>query len=155
MTTIAYSAGVMAADTQVTAGNRKFRTHKVRRMADGGLIGGAGHLTNILRVQRWAEEGFSGELPELKDGEDDEGEFECLVVMGDGSAYLLDSELELMPIHDEFIALGSGGNYAMGAMACGMSPLEAVRIAARFDAATSEPVESWKVEPAKKPRKRK
>ena len=150
MTTIAYSAGTMAADTQVSAGGRKLRTHKVKRLKCGGLIGSSGKLADILKVQRWAEAGF----PEAKKPEFEEGEFECLIVTGAGDVFLLDGDMELMPFTDECIAVGSGGPYAVAAMACGKSPEEAVALAARFDENTSEPVEVFRVEPQEAPRGR-
>lgn len=149
MTTIAYRDGVMASDTQVSAGGRKFRTHKVKPLKDGGLIGSSGKLADILKIQRWAEAGFPDEgKPDFGD----EGEFECLIVTGAGEIYLLDEEMELMPFFDPFIAVGSGGAYAMAAMECGKSPEDAVRVAAKYDANTSEPVETFRVEPKEAPR---
>lgn len=146
MTTIAWDAasGVMAADTQCTAGNRKFRTSKVKRLKCGGLIGGSGSVAHMLKVQRWAEGGFNPDA--LPDFGDDGGDFEALIVKGDGSVFLLDEEMELMPFTDAFIAVGSGGPYAVAAMACGKSPADAVEIAGRFDAATSGPVETFRLE---------
>jgi ATP-dependent protease HslVU (ClpYQ) peptidase subunit len=151
MTTIAYSGGCMAADTQVSAGGRKFRTHKVKRLKCGGLIGSSGKLADILKIQRWAEAGFpEADKPDFGD----EGEFECLIVTGAGDVYLLDEDMELMPFMDAFIAVGSGGPYAMAAMECGRNPAEAVAVAAKFDANTSEPVEVFRVEPKEAPRGR-
>lgn len=157
MTTAAWSAkeGVLAVDTQVTSGNRKFRTHKVHRLPCGGLIAGTGNLVHILKVARWVQSGYGEKSrPDFGDGD---GEFECLIVQGDGSVHLLDEELEPMNVTDEFIAIGSGGPYAVAAMACGKSAADAVRVAAMFDAATSEPVETYRLEtvPVKKVRKRK
>lgn len=144
MTTAAWNAkeGVLAVDTQVTSGNRKFRTHKVATLPCGGLIAGTGNLAHILKAQRWAQEGLS---EDAKPDFGDEPEMECLIIKGDGSVWLLDDELEPMPVTDEFIAVGSGGPYAMGAMACGKSAADAVRVAAMFDAATSEPVETYRL----------
>lgn len=151
MTTAAWNAaeGVLAVDTQVTSGNRKFRAHKVGRLPCGGLIAGSGNLAHMLKVQRWAQAGLGeDEKPEF--GESD-GEFECLIVKGDGTVWLLDDEMEPMPITDDFVAIGSGGPYAVAAMACGKSAADAVRVAARFDAATSEPVEEYRIEPPVEP----
>jgi ATP-dependent protease HslVU (ClpYQ) peptidase subunit len=148
MTTAAWSAkeGVLAVDTQVTSGNRKFRTHKVARLPCGGLIAGTGNLVHILKVTRWVQAGYAESAkPEFGDDEDG-GQFECLIIQGDGQVVLLDDDMEPMPVTDEFIAIGSGGNYAMGAMACGKTAVEAVKIAAQFDAATSEPVEAYFLE---------
>jgi len=147
MTTAAWSAreGVLAVDTQVTSGNRKFRAHKVARLGCGGLIAGSGNLADILKVQRWVQAEYSDDSrPDFGEGED--GEFECLIVKGDGTIWLLDDDLEPLQVTDEFIAVGSGGPYAVAAMACGKSATEAVEIAAMFDAATSEPVVAWRLE---------
>ncbi|GAA5075567.1 hypothetical protein [Lysobacter panacisoli] len=153
MTTIAWDSryGEMASDTQVTSGNRKLRGHKVLRLPCGGLMGSSGNWAQIVKVQRWAEKGFP---PDDKPEFDDDAEFECLIVKGDGSIFLLDDDLELMPFHDEFIAVGSGGTLAVAAMECGKSPADAVRVAAKFDAATSEPVETFALEPKKAKAKR-
>lgn len=151
MTTAAWDAksGVLAVDTQVTSSNRVFRAHKVARLTDGGLIAGTGNLAHILKVQRWAQVDFSDDAKPDFDGE---GEFECLIVKGDGSVYLVDDDLELMHVFDDFIAIGSGGPYAVAALACGKSAEDAVKVAARFDAATSEPVEVYRLEPEKAPK---
>jgi ATP-dependent protease HslVU (ClpYQ) peptidase subunit len=147
VTTAAWSAkeGVLATDTQVTSGNRKFRTHKVARLPCGGLIAGTGNLVHILKVTRWVQAGYD-EAAKPDFGDDEEGQFECLIIQGDGQVVLLDDDMEPMPVTDEFIAIGSGGCYAMGALACGKTAVEAVKIAAQFDAATSEPVEAYFLE---------
>ena len=156
MTTAAWHSkeGVLAVDTQVTSANRKFRAHKVARLTDGGLIAGTGNLAHILKVHRWVQAGMTeGGRPEFEG----EGEFECLIVKGDGSVWLLDDEMEPMEVTDEFIAVGSGGPYAVAAMACGKTAAESVQIAARFDAATSEPVETYRLitpEPKRAPKRK-
>jgi len=145
MTTIAYDRATrtMAADTQCSAGARKLRTHKVRRLKDGGLIGSCGSMVDILKIHRWAEAGFPEKgRPDLGDDAD----FESLIVNGDGGVFLLDEALEPMEFSDEFLAIGSGGPYATAAMACGKTVTEAVELAARFDPATSAPVELFHVE---------
>ncbi len=43
---------------------------------------------------------------------------------------------------DDFYAIGSGAKVALGAMACGKSAIEAVRIAARFDPYTGGRINS-------------
>ena len=158
MTTAAWSAkeGVLAVDTQITSGNRKFRTHKVHRLPCGGMLAGTGNLTHILKVARWVQAGYAE--ADRPDFGDEGGEFECLIVAGDGKVYLLDDDMEPMEVTDAFIAIGSGGPYATAALHCGKSAVEAVKVAAHYDAATSEPVEAYFLEeaaPAKKSRKRK
>lgn len=145
MTTIAYSraAGEVAADTQCTNGTRKMRTHKVHRIKGGALFAGAGTLTHILKVQRWAEGGFKPD--DLPDFGEESPDFEVLIVFADGSARVLDEGMELLPFTDDYIALGTGSSYALAAMHCGKSPAEAVEVAAVYDCATSGPVEVFKI----------
>lgn len=145
MTTIAYSraAGQVAADTQCTNGTRKMRTHKVHRLKDGSLFAGAGNLVHITKVHRWAMAGFAED--ERPDFGDEDGEFEALIVLPDGTARVLDEGMEMLPFTDDFIAMGSGSSYALAAMYCGKSPAEAVEVAAVYDCATSGPVEVFSV----------
>ena len=139
MTTIAYRDGVMAADSQASSGARKFRVKKITRVPGGGLLGITGGMPELLKIQKWAGAGFPpDDKPELSD----DAEVECLLVYADGTAALFDASLEVMPVQDKFIAIGSGGPYAVAAMACGLGPAEAVQIAARFDPYTSAPVKS-------------
>lgn len=154
MTTIAYSAATqtMAADSQVTSGNRKFRTTKLFRLKDGGIAGGAGDFAVLLKVIRWAEAGFNLKAkPDLPDSA--EGSFEILCVRGDGSMFSLDETMEPMPLTDAFLAMGSGSNYAVAAMHCGKTPLEAVEVAAQFDPGTSGPFHEMVLERPKRTRK--
>ena len=144
MTTIAYSAATrtMAADSQASSANRKFRVKKITRIPGGGLLGITGGMPELLKIQKWASAGFPpDEKPEMAD----DAEVECLLVHADGTINLFDSSLELMAVQDKFIAIGSGGPYAVAAMACGLGPAEAVQIAARFDPYTSAPVKTEKL----------
>lgn len=72
----------------------------------------------------------------------------------DGGSYLLVSKSKVLCLEaDKMIpyavgkvfAIGSGSRYAMAAMACGKTPAEAVKIAAKFDPFTGGPVRTLKV----------
>lgn len=56
-----------------------------------------------------------------------------IILIRDGVIYGMDHTLVLIPIDEPFRAIGSGGDYAMGPMACGKTPMEAVAVAARFE----------------------
>lgn len=142
----------MASDMQCTSGNRKFTVCKVRRTKSGSLVGGAGNLAHILKVLRWVEAGMKGDRPDFGEGE---GEFECLIVDSDRGLWLLDEELELMKVEDGFLAIGSGGAYAVAAMECGRTAEEAVEVAAKFDPATGGPIQVWRLEAPKAKRLKK
>ena len=136
MTTIAYKSGVLVADSQVSAGDRIFRTVKILAFPDGTLFGGAGGLADVLKVRDWAKSGFKGDPPETSE----KASFECLHVRTDGSMWLIDDDLTPMCFTGDFIALGTGSPYAMAAMHLGKGPHEAVEVAAHFDPATSLPL---------------
>lgn len=149
MTTIAYSNGVLVADSQVTSADRIFRTVKILTLPDGSLFGGAGGLADILKVRAWASKGYRGDPPEVSD----KASFECLHIRADGKLWLVDDDLTPMEFIGDYIALGTGSPYAMAAMYLGKSPQEAVQVAAQFDPATSLPIHELKlsIKRAKKP----
>lgn len=136
MTTIAYRSGTLCADSQVTSGDRIYRTTKIVRLPDGGLFGGAGGLADILKVRKWVESNLRKEPPELSD----KANFECLWVKPDGSMWLIDDDLEPMQFTGDYIALGTGSPYALAAMYLGKEPAEAIEISAHFDPSTSLPI---------------
>lgn len=144
MTTIAYRAGILAADTQGTRGNSRIRVRKIQRLDDGSLFAGAGAFPAIVKVHKWANAGMPDDkLPKLALGDD--GEVECLIVRPDGTIVLVDEALTPETLVQEFVAIGTGCEYALGAMACGRTAARAVKIAARFDTNTSEPIETMQL----------
>lgn len=141
MTCIAYRFGIIAADTQLTCGDwSKGRVHKLRPMPGGGVYACAGESGATLRMQRWIDRGMPKRgRPRIKD----EIEIDVLMVRPDGSVWMLDDSLVFEPRADEFIAIGSGAQYALGAMKrdkrC--SARSAIVVAAEFDSNTSAPVD--------------
>ena len=136
MTTIAYKDGILVADTQLTSADRKYRCEKLHRLPTGDLFAGAGGLSDVLKLRRWVAEGCPDETPDFSDKAD----VECLLVKTDGTAWLVDQECEPMRVIDQAVSIGSGSQYAMAAMECGLSAEDAIGIAAKFDPATSLPV---------------
>lgn len=134
MTTIAAKSGVVAADSQLTGGSgRKARVKKLVRLTDGSVFGGAGTYHAVLKLRAWAESGFEGKRPT------NTKEAECLLVRPNGEVWSLDSQGDAYQVFGDFHAIGSGGDYALGAMAMGADPLQAIKVAADFDAMTSGP----------------
>jgi ATP-dependent protease HslVU (ClpYQ) peptidase subunit len=95
-----------------------------------------------LKVRQWIADGFPPDKPEFSDKVD----FECLLIKSDGAAFLIDPECELMPVIDTAISIGTGSQYAMAAMECGLSAEQAVGVAAKFDPSTSLPVTTIKLQ---------
>jgi 20S proteasome alpha/beta subunit len=133
MTTIAYKDGVVAYDSLVTVGRRKHtEAAKVFRW-NHALVGmcGSDCPTNDV-VKHWLKSLLAE--PKVKGLKN--SDFELLIIPADGSLRLLYSDGRGLFLNRLFYAIGSGSDYAMGAMAHGASAEEAVRIAAAFDAYT-------------------
>jgi ATP-dependent protease HslVU (ClpYQ) peptidase subunit len=144
VTTIAVRNRIMAADTQGTRSGSRIRIKKIRKLSDGSLFAGAGASGAIVKLQRWVEAGCPEDKPPKLGLADDE-EVECIVLRSDGTLVLIDETLAPETLDQDFIAIGTGCEYALGAMACGRSAAQAVKIAARFDTNTSEPVEAMEL----------
>lgn len=127
MTTIAWSkkSGRIAADRQSSYhGNQ---ATKLYELPDGSIVGTSGAHDQSLRAVAWLRD-ESKERPSLP------AEYGSLMrAYPDGRAVYYHAALEAMPISFEFWAIGSGADYAMGAMARGATPEEAVEIASRYD----------------------
>lgn len=140
MTTIAYRAGCFAADTQCTNGDGSMlRVRKLTRLEDGSVFAGAGDYFAVLALKEWAATGFEGKRPTKT------AEAECLLLKADRTLWVLGSGGKPFEIVDEFTAIGSGSNYAIGAMAFGATALQAVKIAAKHCVATSGPFDVMRV----------
>ena len=61
---------------------------------------------------------------------------------GAKNLFVLNSELYPIPIDTDFFSVGSGSDYAMGAMAMGASAADAIRVASQFDCHTNDKVEA-------------
>jgi ATP-dependent HslUV protease subunit HslV len=134
MTTVAYRDGIMVSDTQCTGSSYgKTRVRKIIRLSDGSLFAGAGDYLAILALREWAEAGFEGKRPAKT------GDSQCLLVRPDRTVLHMGGNGKPYEILDEFSAIGSGCDYALGAMAAGKSAQEAVEIAAAYDSMTSGP----------------
>ena len=57
MTVIAYKAGVMAADTMLSAYNSQHRAQKIVRLPDGGVAGGCGQWNRAWAGLKYLADG--------------------------------------------------------------------------------------------------
>jgi len=134
ITTIAWDGKTLAADTLAqTSVNLKAR--KLHRLSNGAMFGAAGSCQEIAAVLAWLN---GGEKPSDLDV------FEGLIIEKHG-AERLGERLMRLPVFEAFWSIGSGSHFAIAAMACGKSAVEAVRLAARFDPYTGGRVESMKL----------
>jgi ATP-dependent protease HslVU (ClpYQ) peptidase subunit len=127
MTTIATDGQTMAGDSLTTAGGQVVfdRSVKVRRMKDGTVIGCSGNVTEITAFVRYMEH-KNGDRPSVSE------EFDALILHPSGKIEWMNNKFEpvqyLAPM-----AIGSGGDLAIGAMMAGASPKRAVAIACERD----------------------
>lgn len=100
----------------------------------------AGDAWLRIPLERWVRMGCpEDEVP--ADLLEHETDFNCLIVEDDGSVFCF-AKGYLMPVPGEYIAIGSGASFALGAMAMGATAEEAVRASARHDKNTGGVVTS-------------
>lgn len=129
MTTIATDGESMAGDGMAvdhceTIVNMNRR--KVFKLADGRIIGGAGNSFDVAAWREWLEGGKAGDCPIQSE------QFGGLILNRDGAVLWVDykgRETEVPPPS----AIGSGQDFAIGAMEAGAAPDIAVAIAAKRD----------------------
>lgn len=143
MTTVAWDGVTLAADRQVTFGNSAdCETTKIARGPDGSLIGIVGRLQIGAALLRWFAAGRKDERPALGDGDDG---VQAIIINADGTLELHD-RAGWAEITAPKYALGSGCEYAFGAMAMGADAVRAVYIAALYDTKTSNVTDALKLE---------
>lgn len=135
MSVICFRDGVLAADSRAYGGHgcpSPGVKSKLHRLDDGSRVGVvSAKLGHPEKFVAWLRAGgdpaeWVGDLPDLR----------AIVVRPDGAVHLYDDNIWASgPIGPaDFFALGSGTEYALGAMHMGASAAEAVEAAIRFDA---------------------
>lgn len=142
MSTIALRDGIFAADTRAFSGSPRFIGHKSKifQLKDGTTIGTSTNQPGFAeKFAEWFADGADSnpaEIPIVG-----EGGFEALVVTAEGDVlFFNDGFYPSGPLDAEFFAIGSGAEYALGAMERGATAEEAVVVAAKYDAWTDAPV---------------
>lgn len=146
MTTIAYRDGTLAADTRAVSGDHRPMGHqqKIFRTNDGGMVGVAtAHPGLTEEIALWlAADKHSDREPQIGDRN-----FEMLEVTPDGLVlYYCNNFTPAGPLTGAYFAIGSGAEYAIGAMAMGATAEEGVIIAAANDPYTRAPIQKLSIE---------
>jgi ATP-dependent HslUV protease subunit HslV len=132
MTTIAYRDGMLAADTLITCGDSRdgFAAKIVK--VDGMLCGASGSAIHGQAFVAWLKKGREGDCPLLGLGEKDRTN--GIMVSPDGKLRMWsDTGFWDFEPHGGYYAIGSGCEYATGAMAMGATAEQAVRVAIKHD----------------------
>jgi len=139
MTTIAWDGKHLAADRQVTWHNQKLgeTTKAVKRKKDGALCATSGSTPMGEAFKKWFLAGEKGKPPLMKI----DGEIVSAVIIYPGPTLVHHSDVGRCVVETDLFAMGSGEDYALGAMAAGKTAAEAVVIASRFNVNTNSNVD--------------
>lgn len=146
MTTIVATSAAIYSDSNVTAGNAVFRAQKIY-LIRGRLVGCAGDqpmidyfLDSFRRgVKRVRMTAAAKELIPV-----DDRDFEALIVDAQG-IWHMDSNFSTDLLQEPFMAVGTGGDAARGALMAGATPEQAVEIACQIDSGSRGPVQMLKL----------
>ena len=127
MTTIAYKNGIIACDKQGTWYNQASKAPFKAIVTEDVVYLITGVLATGLRFIEYLQGGQEGKPPKIKDTTIYEFD------RNTGKLNVWESRHISFPIVDKIWADGSGGQFAIGAMAMGATPEQAVRIAIKYD----------------------
>lgn len=153
MTTIAYRDGVMAADTQMTSSESTRMGHctKVWKIK-GYLVGFAGTQRLVREAKDFLENNLkSGEplprIPFFAQEEKDQSTNGVwgFVVCPQRGIFRYEERGLPWEVEADYIAVGSGSDYARAAMYCGKDAIDAVAVAMHFDCGTGGEIRSVKL----------
>lgn len=138
MTTIVTDGLRMLADGRCTAGGQILTDNdkKLCRLSSGAVAGIAGTAAHVPAVLNWLED-RTQPRPQIEDP------MEILLISKKGTFYL-DGALTEVRVPDMF-AIGSGGCYAIGALAAGSSLKQALSIGIQNDAYSGGSMTSMKL----------
>lgn len=144
MTTIAYRAGSLAADSLVTTSTHRdgFATKIVKR--GHVLFAAAGLYSLALGFLDWARVGMPADrAPQMWVGTDPNDDAQGFIFLPDGPVIVYGrrgwSRKRLLD-YAPYYAIGSGADYAYGAMAMGATAEEAVASALIFETCSGGPI---------------
>lgn len=139
MTTIVYrklpNGYELAADGRIVRGDEIVSDNAIKIFKwKHGWFAGAGKTENIEAARQWLNQGQDeAGKPKLKS-------FNSIVIEDDDEGsycpYMMDENLVMLPIEDDYYATGVGWVPALAALMCGKTAKEAVQIASKISACT-------------------
>lgn len=165
MTTVAFKDSWMASDSKCTDEFGAFfsRVPKIYRLSNGALLGAAGDA-DIRDVLAILDKATHKKLPSRRELADTHTECSAILAFPSGHVFAVEIgptvigdvdfewQAEVVECLERWIAVGSGAQFAMGAMAAGKSAADAVHVACRFDSFSQAPVKSVAVKPEMSPK---
>lgn len=136
MTTIAWDGRTLAADSVVTGNGMRLgsmtKAYRIGRL----LVGLAGTVGIAQAFLHWLADGAEGDPPSMKA---EDGDAEVIIVLPDGRIATFD-KYGRDQMQAERYAIGSGGRFAIAAMAAGADAKRAVEIASSLDCFSGGPI---------------
>ena len=134
MTTICAKDGIIASDTRMTGGS--YMTEGLKKVFQVGdeWIGLAGEVCKFPEFIDWYR-GDTDEKPNIED-------MEVLVMHKNGDLSIFEGKCVAIPV-GKCGAIGSGAQFAMGAMYAGKTAKESIKIAAQLDQNTGKRVKTY------------
>jgi hypothetical protein len=83
-----------------------------------------------------------------------DGDFAAFTLRSDGNLFLYLNRGCGIPIYERFAALGSGGDYALGALYAGSSINAAIRISCKLDAGSGKGIQIESLTPRRRNKKK-
>jgi len=149
MTVIAWDGKTLSADKQTTAGSMKRKLRKITRLDNGHLIGATGNSTDCKRYMEWYDSVCKKEVGEFVKFPTWQGDSHphLMVVTPWKGVYMYTGTDEYLDYtENDVFAIGSGAEYALGAMRAGADSVKAIEIASEFDAYCGMGIDSIELE---------
>lgn len=134
MTTVIATRQALYADTFCNY-TVPFKMTKIARIGDSIYAGAADDFDSVVKLFWW----LRGEGPKPKLPTDEAFD---VIELGPAGIFLWSKHLTRTHIDQDCYAIGSGGQYAMGAIGAGANPIRAIDVAAMYDPNTKPPVET-------------
>jgi ATP-dependent protease HslVU (ClpYQ) peptidase subunit len=126
LTTVAFDGKTLAADSGMVYEGVKYKySGKIRRLSNGCLAGFAGDVDNGQLLLDWLDGDRRKKLPVFQKEDD----ADAILITPTGQIAFCGISGVLLWLDDKIMALGTGGNLALGAMLAGTTAVEAVKIA--------------------------
>lgn len=136
MTTIAWDGYRLVGDRQMTY--HSVHVSKLRRLKDGSIVGGSGNYDILQRYYDWLD----GDGPKPEYSPDTDRQATVLRISkgkrGKPKIELAFQTGTLREIKAKQFSIGSGSDYAMGALLAGATATKAIEIASAMDPNTSK-----------------
>jgi len=154
MTTILYDVAdlVMYADSRAYGGGAAQigQKEKIYRLASGGLLGVSSANVGLpAELARWIDAGGDLANPPRIIGE---LKMDAILALPDGDVFRYGggSFMSTGPIKARWHAVGTGGEYVLGAVYAGVAPMKAMRIAIELDVWSGLPIVTVPLQPDRK-----